>query len=313
MKRILFSLLICCILLTACSPQTLVAAIPTASVEVSPTVTATPTETPTAIPTPTENPLAGAPDGTTGKNAQGEWTKTVTENDKEITYSWKDVPNTEIKGWYRSIIVNPTYEGGIPLIDQAAANMEPKMALNIFCEEGAQCPTSIQHVDNAPKDDTPTFSRVFIAAIEQRVLNKPVWKQTSQDDYNFAVNIWEKDAAEIPFTTAKGENYVYKIKPGNSMNIFIKKDALSDPDYNTRVYQSSISGDDAGNLYVVEYAKQAVQPQDFADIYFSYPFVLFYTTDMSQGSVQNIISSPNIAILTSLLANDKHQHLNITP
>jgi len=96
------------VLLTGCASYA--AATPTAV----PTETATLTPTSTLTPTPTPDP--NMPSGATGKNSQGEWTKT----DNTITYTWKVVrygsaPGSHFDGWFRIGTIDPN---GIFLFDK---------------------------------------------------------------------------------------------------------------------------------------------------------------------------------------------------
>ena len=86
MKKCL-SLFLFAILLVACSSPAVT------SSSIPPTLTATllpPTETqiPTATSTPTETPDPNMPADATGKDAKGDWIKTVTENGRTITEFW---------------------------------------------------------------------------------------------------------------------------------------------------------------------------------------------------------------------------------
>ena len=57
-----------------------------------------PTNTESPAPTVTPDPLADAPEGTTGINSAGQWTKTVMENEHNYEYIY----NTEL-GWLREV------------------------------------------------------------------------------------------------------------------------------------------------------------------------------------------------------------------
>ena len=188
------------------------------------------------------------------------------------------------------------------------------MLMNLWCEEGAKC-YEITHSPATPGDpqsaaagDT-SFGRQLLNELAAR--GRPGHRPNSEELTTF-MNQFQNNQMVLSGTTAKGESINYK--QSASINLFIKKDKLADPDYTGKSVQASISGNDSGDVNVVEYATNPVQsPNDFANTYFSYLFVFFNTPDMSQGSVGNIILSPNIANLTYILANGKYPYFTWSP
>ena len=67
-------------------------------------------------PTATENPLAGAPDGATGRDALGNWTKV----ENGVTYTWTTITDSlgqeRYRGWVGSHVLDSSdnINGGIP-------------------------------------------------------------------------------------------------------------------------------------------------------------------------------------------------------
>ncbi len=271
------------------------------------------TETPTLTPTATENPFAGAPDGTTGKNTNGEWVKTV----ENVTYVYKTVTNPKryevlTQGWFKDVIVNPTYQGGIPLINEKG--YPTAMALHIWCEEGLQCPT-LQHPEsgNTVIPD-PSFTRALLAIIETRVIGKQPWKIRSDESAAF-LNDLGSDEVSISFNV-NGVPYEYGIRPESSINVYINKTEISNPDFSVQSYlQASISGDVQGNVNVVEYLStplESLSHSEILDGYLRYAFMIFCTDDMSQDSVLNNIYSPVLSFI-DISENGPNPYFIITP
>ena len=86
--------------------------VPTSTSTLLPSATPSPTLTPTATVDP------NMPEGATGKDAQGNWLKTVAENGEETTYVYREiVPSDQnapvYSGWFRLLTPKP-----IPLWDR---------------------------------------------------------------------------------------------------------------------------------------------------------------------------------------------------
>ena len=148
----------------ATSPTSTVSATPIPSETPQPTQTAT--ETPTLTPTATENPLAGAPDGTTGKNSNGQWVKTV----ENVTYIYKTVTNAKrneiiAQGWFWN-------DGSAPLT--TGSHFGTSSSINIWCEEGVDC-LKMTHPSNYIDPGTGlSFSTAMYSQIEAQDIGKPI-------------------------------------------------------------------------------------------------------------------------------------------
>lgn len=275
----------------------------------APTVAPSVTEAPTIV--PTENPLAGAPEGATGKNSNGEWTKQdsieagVTDVYKNVT----DPKSSEVlaQGWYKDIIVNPTYQGGIPLTFAPTA-----AAVHIWCEEGLQCPT-IQHIDSPNYVDNVDnlFNRSLMSAIFHRIYGK-----NATDGSAFNTDLGNGKVS-ISFTTAHGDPYTYQIRPESRMNIYIKKAELSNPNFSQKSYiQASISGDDQGNVNVVEYSYKPIESMshlEFVQYFLTYLFSVFFTDDISQSSFAKWVNNPALGVVIYLSVKGPNPYFIITP
>ena len=103
---------------------------------------------------------------------------------------------------------------------------------------------------------------------------------------------------EIPFTTAGGENYVYKIRPELSMNIYVVKQ-LQNPDFSWRAFVFSIGGDDQNDLNAVVQAPKgfsSMSNEDYTTYLFAGPFSVFYTDNLSKGSIKMYFLVPILKI-----------------
>ena len=103
MKKILFVLFLMVFALSACNTsENNVSTTPNAPISYSTETPIPPTTTlePSPTPTITPDPLLGAPEGTTGINEQGQWTKKTTEG--EITFEW--IWDKSLESWVRPLI-----------------------------------------------------------------------------------------------------------------------------------------------------------------------------------------------------------------
>ncbi len=321
MKKILFSFIILSILLAACAPQSVPTAIaqatttaeaptptaPVPTVVATPTAAPAPTEAPTIAPTATENPLAGAPDGATGKDpVSKEWTKPNPERpDKPFYYKDRMIGNEHLQGWYWEA-------GSAPLTDGAVYGTASQV--HIWCEEGAGCPQITHPANYVDNGTSASFSALMYTQIGSRVLGV-VPPHGTQEQWNAFDEQYRNNQVEIPFTTASGENHVYKIRPDTSMNIFISAKPLTNPDFSSKTYslQGSTSGDDQGNVYVVEHytgtdGVASLPPLGFTAYLLHYPFVILATGDLSQASVLKTISNPAFASVFMLATKGQNPY-----
>ena len=213
-----------------------------------------------------------------------------------------------VSGWYHTIIVSPTYEGGTQLLDDNRNNLTAAAA-HIWCEEGLQCP-SIQHINGSDPNNKVTWS--ILNQIYRRVYGK---NPTLGAEENAFLADVSNGNISVSFTV-HGQPYEYKIRPELSMNIYLKKNELTNPDFSDRTYlQAAISADDQGNLSVVEYLPMPIaslSKGEFLDMIFRYSFMIFVTNDMSQGSVLNTISSPILGFIDES-ADGKSPYFIVTP
>jgi hypothetical protein len=80
-----------------------------------PNPTSSPIHSPTFTTTPTEDPLAGAPEGTTGKNSNGEWTRTVEIEGKKLEQVYTVIKNKNSEVMYAEWVRVKTPGDGVPI------------------------------------------------------------------------------------------------------------------------------------------------------------------------------------------------------
>ncbi len=116
MKRIA-SLLLLSIFLASCANVVAPTLVVTETSARTATAVFTPTKTPTAAPEPTNtpDPLAGAPEGATGKDSKGNYIKTVQENGNTHEFTW----DKELEDWVRPLgemfVWDNQYSSALPL------------------------------------------------------------------------------------------------------------------------------------------------------------------------------------------------------
>jgi len=225
----LFLLPFCAVLLSSCATATAVIT-PTATITqavalVAPSPTPVPTPfPPTAI--PTENPLAGAPDGATGKDANGNWTKA----ENGVTYTWKVLQlnnNNEntISGWFTSHVQNGTLHGGIPFYEEKN-NYGGLVTIPFFfnVKQGVNAPY-LQHPQRDLSNSTPDYESVFYRTLLQAALN--ITGSVKSDQYNTFYGMLNNNDVAVPFATRTG-SFVWK--PGSERGYIFNVVSWEDAD-----------------------------------------------------------------------------------
>ena len=195
------SLLIVLSLLSACAAAT--TATPTAFTEASPASTLMPTSIPPTVtmePSPTVDP--NMPEGATGKDAQGNWTKT--ENGIQVTW------NAELNSWMRSLIVN---DQGIPV-----SPVTQKLEYHFYVSDavaGAMQVDSISY--HGSPGNSPGYENAIFVKMQSLLEKSPDW--------NNYVNTLGTEIS-IPFTTSEGPQIMIV---GNSKIAKIEVDIIDKP------------------------------------------------------------------------------------
>ena len=186
--------------------------------------------------------------------------------------------------------------------------------LNVWCEEGAPC-RELTHSSYSADQSGYGFNTVMYGTIFTRATGTEVRFATS-DDYASFDEKFSNNLVEIPFTTAGGDHYVYKIRPESSMNIYVTK-KLQNPDFSWRAFVFSLSGDEQNDFNAVIQAPEgfgSMSDQDYTTYLFAGPFSVFYTDNLSKGSILNIFPAPDFEDLsTKLPTYGTNPYFVITP
>ncbi len=192
--------------------------------------------------TPTETRDPNMPPGATGKDAQGNYIKTVTENGKQVTYTSEAVP-TGSKGetknmWVTSHVINPTFNGGIPAIDQPADGYEPGISIQFEVKEGIQAPF-IQHANNLDSSNNINFTRLLYGTLMERYFGKNLLKISNTDQVQFGKD-WNAGKLSIPVTDANGNTYDLPINDNTRANIIlVNPEDITTSDYQDKFINST--------------------------------------------------------------------------
>jgi hypothetical protein len=150
----------------------------------------------TVAPTEKPDPLAGAPEGTTGKNGDGEWIKVNEE--KGTTYVWDE----SAEEWVRSL-------GKFPAIDYFNNNLGPitiKIFESVIGEDGLSS-ISFNDLKFAEGAKTEHLTDSLIAELYQRIHDKKASSAT-QEEWLAYIDSMIKNQVKIPYVTTTGESVV---------------------------------------------------------------------------------------------------------
>ncbi len=281
---------------------------------VPPSTTPTSTEAPTAVPTPTEShPEAGPrPAGETVyfDATTKEWAKPNPEDATKPFY-YKTVEGLT-QGWFKDIVINPTYQGGMPLADAPNSGIPVSLPVHVWCEEGLSCP-SLQHFKSTePRTTSPTFSSMLFTNLYDNNFKKEYANRTP-DQPSFMEDLAAGNVS-LPFTVGVN-NYTYNLGPDSSMNIYVVKE-MSKPDFSKIFVDAMYSGNDQGDFNVAVHSPTAIESlshQEFMDLLLSPTLPIFWTSDLSQASILNTWSKPNLQGLTNMADDGDNPHFVITP
>lgn len=270
------------VLATACS-LTISTPTPTSPPmpEATPTSTKTPIPTQTPVPTETPDPMAGAPEGATGKNSKGEWIK---EKNGE-TYEWVDIktgPNPEdrIEGWY-------TDHGGGPLMDQSKDGFGPLIYVDFNFKYGLSGPY-IKHENNTVSSTAPSWTRMLYTRLMERHFSKK-YKSISRDQkIQFGGDLYSGKIT-FPYFDSLGDERVLKIKDNQGNDVFHHiyivnwEDSLGEGflehTYNDKHFRVMVVGDVNGQAKVIVALQESIDSLTSEEFHVMSLFGLFRVFD----------------------------------
>jgi hypothetical protein len=278
-KKTIILLILIIFLLSGCSksvsPPTLVTSTQTLPVPTN-------TESPTSTPTVTPDPLADAPEGTTGINSAGQWTKTVTENGHKYAYIY----NVELTQWVREV-------SNFPLLDYPYWNFLPYKILITEGTLGERNLYTITHTDNMPggsNEPTPVMA-TFGLKLRKRYFQGDTRGLSNIDEQKMIVDEMQgtgesgHQQAYMPVLLSNGEEKLVKLNPDTGITTtIIDKDTLLRlggdlvSTWNTfegnTVYSEVYGVDEDGNMLVrfaVDGSIADLSDKDLRNVLFSFP------------------------------------------
>jgi hypothetical protein len=207
MKKTIILLILIVIPLSGCG-ESASSPVPVISTQTLPAPTNT--ESPTSTPTATSDPLAGAPEGTTGINSAGQWIKTVTENGHNYEY----VYNAEAGQWVREIASFPLWDGtvyGYVIYTITACENVP----------GERSVYTVKHIDVVSDDDHSPFHDTFKVELEQRYFGIDFPTNEQSATFQKEMIKGSESTATIPIIVANGtpEGQTLNVKLGTDSGI----------------------------------------------------------------------------------------------
>lgn len=208
----------------------------------------TPTEKP-ATPTFTPDPLAGAPEGTTGKNKEtGEWVKIVEENGHTYEYEWIE----DLQKWMRSL-------GTIPLWDNTVYNYIPLTVYSVLGVPGEEKITDISHEDVVSGGNNP-LTTSFRPKLKER-LQKTGEVDWSANDFRPLQEQMRRgiqSEAFLPVETSSGEQvdmrlstetgFIVRIVSSEDLKPLVGNGVSDWKGLNTIFYSRVVGVNDEGSL-----------------------------------------------------------------
>lgn len=293
MNTRIFTLFLVGLLLSSCAK---------ADVPSTPTLTPNPTATsipsPTLTATATEDPLAGAPEGATGKNSNSEWTRTVEINGIKVEQIYALIKDKNGEVMYADWVRVKTTGDGIPILDHTKSDRYGYKQLGIIellCSDkftGCIDVPAFTHIGLIPENsnDSNVTSRSKVL-IYQRLNhgNTP----TGEDMFNFLNN--HRTGIDINFFLTDPDHMLtWTMKPGPAPSAVEILTDWNDPllegadeyKFGSRVFRTKILGIDAdGRLIGIAATENPLQLEDtyaWARLLFINPAMVLQQEDLSQ-------------------------------
>ena len=212
-----------------------------------------PSLTPTITPIPSETPDPNIPEGATRKDSEGNYIKAVTENGKEVTYTWETISTGHsgetMTDWFTSHVENPTYKGGIPAIEQPANGYDPIISINFKVKEGIQAPF-IQHTSNLESSSGLNFTRLLDTTLMERHYEKSIRKLSTDEMRQYYKDLYAGKIS-IPVTDENGDTYNLLINDNTRANIYLVNPEDITPDFHSAFLSSVTRYDNKDTLTIL--------------------------------------------------------------
>lgn len=177
-----------------------------------------PTKTPSATPEPTKtpDPLAGAPEGATGKDSKGNYIKTVTtENGNTLEYTF----DAERNSWYRPIFTGYTLDRSQ---ETNIAGYPDALLMTMYIDGSIKDELSIptlSHADNTDPANKVNFSARYFTNMINAVKGRGLIKTISE----FNKPNFDSHKFYLDFVNADGPQR-WGLWPGTTIDVHIRGD-----------------------------------------------------------------------------------------
>jgi hypothetical protein len=297
---VLFTLF--CASLTACTAAPALSPIAAIKIE-TPTVTVTEPPPATATATATEDPMAGAPDGATGKDEKGYYK----EVDGVKFYQALDSKGEVlVGGWFADHIKNPTYNDGI----QAGDRDIKTVSIRFSVKEGLNAP----YLSHENTDEQSRFSLMFYTKLIERYLNKSFKDVTNEDAAQFWGDL-DSGRVSIPVTDAQGNTFELPINDKTKVNIFLAEPGDFTPDFEVSFLQSVTTYDSEGTINIIVASTKSIETLSDTEFIELVLFPFFRIIISQDQSKEVFISKPKnsmaISTLTDMAIKEPNPHFQI--
>ena len=244
--------------------------------------------------------IKNMPDGATGRDADGNWTRTVTENGGPVVETWRTIPTGDngetMTGWFGDHVIGAQYNGGMPAIDQEADGYGQRISIHFEVKDGIDAPF-IHHTSSLGSSTSLDFTRLLFTRLLERYYKKPFTNITDSEYTQFRADLYDSTSQNygklsIPVTDANGNTFNLMINDNTRINIYLVNPEDITPDLKAADMRSVTTGDNQETLtIIIADTKQvaSLSDPDFADlILFSAMKAIVYQ-DQSQKAYENNI------------------------
>lgn len=216
MKENFLLLLLAVLLITGCGTPAPATSTSTPIKVFTPTNTEIPTSTP--VPTVTPDPLAGSPEGTTGINGTGQWTKTTTEGETSFEWIW----DKSLETWVRPLITK------YPLLDSPNDD-EDTFNFQIYIKEdvpGGDTFIEFTHKNvTSPDDESPlgcyTCSGGFVYFRLATRFNNQHGSSLQKEEWEKYFEFLKQEDKYLPLLLPDGKKTEVRLSPDSGIILTI--------------------------------------------------------------------------------------------